>query len=304
MDDVDVASGTADQVPPEKYECAFKVLDGLLAANDGCVSSTKLRRELESKHGFEDAGPILVELKIFDPQSSRERGIPAPGFKFHHYGRSFYSDRRYGEEIKKQEKEADDASDEASEAEPEETTPSAANRQEEARVVKYVHSALEEIYSGDAKEEESEFVFDVHSLRKGSGFENADLVAVHWQARDVYELVAVEVKLEFSAHAVQQALNYARFAHRAWVACVVESDSNLELRERNPALFDYAVSRGIGILACRRSQGRGYRVRPIHWPMRSQPALLDEKEFQERYREQFEEAGILERPRRPVPRSR
>ncbi len=303
VDEIDIANST-EPVEPEKYALAFKVLGDLLESNDGCVSSAKLRRELESKHGFADAGPVLVELKIFDPQSSAQRGIPTPGFKFHHYGRSFYSDKRYAEEIKKQEKEADDASDQASTAEPDEPAPSAANRQEEARVVSYVKSALEEIYSSDANEDENEFAFDVHNLRKGSGFENADLVAVHWQAPDVYELVAVEVKLEFSAHAVQQSLNYARFAHRAWVACLVDSESNLELRERNPALFEYAVSRGIGILACRRSQGGGYKVRPIHWPTRSHPALLDEKKFSERYREQFEEAGILERPRRPLPRSR
>jgi hypothetical protein len=303
VDYLDIPS-PVEQVGPERYKLAFEVLGNLLELDDGCVSSLKLRRELESKHGFLDAGPVLVELKIFDPQLSAQRGIPTPTFKFHHYGRSFYSDKRYAEEIEKQEQEADNASDQASTAEPEEVVPSAANRQEEARVVSYVKSALEEIYSSDANEDENEFAFDVHSLRKGSGFENADLVAVHWQAPDVYELVAVEVKLEFTAQAVQQALNYARFVHRAWVACLVESDSNLELRERNPALFEYAVSRGVGVLACRRSQGRGYKVRPIHWPSRSHPALWDEKEFLGRYRPQFEDAGILERPRRPLPRSR
>jgi len=304
VDEIDPAGAVADLVPTEKYEVAFKVLADLLGSNGGCVSSAKLRRELESKHDFADAGPVLVELKIFDPQSSRERGIPPAGFGFHHHGRSFYSDKRYAEEVEKQEKEADDASDQASVAEPEEISPSAPNRQEEARVVKYVQSALEEIYSSEANSDENEFVFDVHNLRKGGGFENVDLVAVHWQSPDVYELVAVEVKLEFSAHAVQQALNYTRFSHRAWVACVVDSDSNLELRERYTALFDYAVSRGVGILACRRSQGRGYKVRPIHWPSRSQPALLDENEFKERYRGQLEEAGILERRKKTLPRCR
>lgn len=303
MKDVDAAGAQGELVSPGEYQQAFQVLHQLLDANDGWISTTKLKRELERKHGFADAGPVIVELKIFDPQTSRERGIPNPGFRFHHYGRSFYSDEKYAEEIEKQKREADDAS-EAEVAEPEEAAPSPANRQEEARLVSYVKSALEEIYSSDANEEEYEFVFDVHNLRKGSGFENADLVAVHWRAADVCDLVAVEVKLEFSAHAIQQALNYKRFAHRVWVACLVESDSNLELRDRNPGLFDYAVSSGVGVLACRRSQGRGYKVRPIQWPVRSQPDLLEEQEFKERYRPQFEDAGVLERPKRPLPRSR
>jgi hypothetical protein len=195
------------------------------------------------------------------------------------------------------------ASDQASEAAPEEGAVSRTNRQEEAWLVTYVNRALQEIYLSDANAEEHTFVFDVHSLRKGSSFENADLIAVHWRSRDICELIAVEVKLEFSAQAVQQALSYTRFAHRAWIAVLVETDSNLELHERNPMLFEYAISRGLGILACRRSQGRGYKVFPVHWPLRHQPDLFEENEFLERYRNKFEEAGILQ-PRRQFPRLR
>lgn len=101
----------------------------------------------------------------------------------------------------------------------------------------------------------------------------------------------MEVKLDFTPHAIQQALNYTRFSPRAWVAALVESDSMAELPRRYPTLFDYAISRGLGVLACRRRQGRRYEVTPVHWPIRNQPDPLVEKEFVERYREYFETAG-------------
>jgi hypothetical protein len=68
----------------------------------------------------------------------------------------------------------------------------------------------------------------------------------------------------------------------------------VELRERNPALFEYAISRGLGVLACRRRKGRSYEVFPVHWPLQNTPDALDKEEFIERYREEFEEAGIIE----------
>jgi hypothetical protein len=296
---------------PEAYDwpLVFGVLDNLLKSNEGCVSSTELRRELERNHGIEDARPLVVELKFFDPESSNERGIPAPGFKFRHLGRSFYSEERYTEELKNLQaatkKEAEDASDAAPAAEPEEPTVSRTNRQDEARLVAYVKSALEEIYSSDLNSEEKTFVFDVHSLRKGSSFENVDLIAVHWRPHDLCELITVEVKLEFSPQVVQQALNYTRFSHRAWVAVPVETDSYVELRERNPTLFEYAISRGLGVLACRRRKGRSYEVFSIHWPLQNTPDALDKEEFVERYRNEFEEAGIIEpKEKRRLPRLR
>lgn len=153
---------------------------------------------------------------------------------------------------------------------------------------------MEELYASDAGPEDKPFVFDVHSARKGSSFENVDLIAVHWRPRNVCDLITVEVKLEFSAHAVQQALNYARFSHRAWVAVLVESGSASELVRKAPTLFEYAISRGLGILACRRRQGKSYDVFPVHWPLRNQLDPLEEEEFHERYREHLEQAGVIE----------
>ncbi len=309
MNSADAGDLTNEPSTSENYDwdLAFRVLRDLLASNSGCVSSTVLRRELERNHGIADARPIVVELKFYNPESGRERGIPVPNFKFHHLGRSFYSEEKYDQELKKQEdattKEAEDASREASIAEPEEPTVSRTNRQEEARLVKYVKSALEELYSSDANSEDRTIVFDVHSARKGSSFENVDVIAVEWRPRNVCDLITVEVKLEFNAQVVQQALNYTRFSHRAWVA--VPADSNSELRERNPTLFEYAISRGLGILACRRRPGRSYDVSPVHWPLRNQLDPLEEEEFHERYRDQLEEAGVIEpREKRPLPRLR
>lgn len=280
------------------WKLVFQVLGDLLKSNNGCISSTALRRELERNHGIADARPVVVELKFFDPESSTERGIPPPNFKFHHLGRSFYSEEKYAQELKNQEetttREADDAGRAVSVAAPEEPTISRTNRQEEARLVAYVKSALEGLYSSDANVEDRPFVFDVHSARKGGSFENVDLIAVHWRPGNVCELIAVEVKLDFTAQAVQQALNYARFSSRAWVAVRVDTVEYSELRERDPNLFEYAISRGLGVLACRRRQGRSYDVFPVHWPLRNQIDPSEHEEFVERYREEFEEAGIIE----------
>ena len=69
--------------------------------------------------------------------------------------------------------------------------------------------------------------------------------------------------------------------------------------------FEYAISRGLGILACRRRQGRRYEVFPVHWPLRNQPDPVEQDWFLERYRDQFEEAGILEpQSKRRLPRLR
>jgi len=310
LDDSEADDKTTELNATQEYDwgLVFQVLNDLLTSNKGCVSTTALRRELEN-HGIADARPVVVELKFFDPESSRERGIPVPDFKFHHLGRSFYSEERYKQELKKQEeattKEADAASRQASVAAPEEPTVSRTNRQEEARLVAYVKSALEDLYSSEAIPEDRTIVFDVHSARKGSSFENVDLIAVHWRPCNVCDLITVEVKLEFSAQVVQQPLNYARFSHRAWVAVLVETNSNSELRERNPTLFEYVISHGLGILACRRRQGRSYDVFPVHWPTRNQLDPLEEAEFLERYRDEFEEAGVVEpREKRRLPRLR
>lgn len=76
---------------PDSYDwtLVFQVLGDLLTANDGIVSSTELRRELEHKLSISDAHPVVVKLKFFNPESSLEHGIPVPSFKFLHHGRSF-----------------------------------------------------------------------------------------------------------------------------------------------------------------------------------------------------------------------
>lgn len=290
-------AGESGTPSPQHWELAFRVLGEQLSSHDGCISTVALVRELRRK-GIDDPHPLVVALQFFDPESSRERGILTPSFAFRHLGRSFYSKERYDQEQRMQEKvtakEAEDASREVSTTPPEEITVTRANRQEEARLITYVKSALEELYASDFGPEEKDFVFDVHSARKGNSFENVDLIAVHWRSPRFCDLVAVEVKLEFSAHAVQQALNYTRFSHRSWVAVVVESDSRAELPQRYPALFDYAISRGLGVLACRRRQGRAYDVSPVHWPLRNQPDPLEQHEFIERYREELEAAEAVE----------
>jgi hypothetical protein len=120
----------------EDWELGFRVLGEQLASNRGSVSTVALRRELERKHHIEDPRPLLVALQFFDAESARERGTPVPTFRFRHLGRSFYSEERYAQQLKKQEQateeEAEGASREASSALPEEIPIPRANRQEEA----------------------------------------------------------------------------------------------------------------------------------------------------------------------------
>jgi hypothetical protein len=305
----DVIDAVAEPVKSASHdwELAFKVLGNLLSKSGGSISSTALRKELE-RNGVVDARPLLNEMKFFNPESSAERGITPPDFRFYHLGWRFFSEERYKAELKNQERatkeEAEVATREVEVQAEEELPVSRTNRQEEARLVVYVKRALEELYSSDETREERPYVFDVHSSRNGSSFENVDLIAVHWRPRNVCDLVTVEVKLDFNARVVQQALNYTRFSHRAWIAVPVATDSRSELREREPTLFEYAISRGLGILACRRGRGRSYEVYPIHWPLRNQLDPLEEEEFKERYKDEFEEAGIIEREKKPLPRFR
>jgi len=290
-----------------EWELAFRALSDLLAKHSGCVSTVSLVRELKKRLGTDEVWPLVVALKSYTPESGSERGVPAPGFTFRHLGRSFYSEERYADALRQEDTtaaEAEDASLEApTEVQDELRAPPRVNRQEEARLVTYVKGKLEDLYESDDTPEH-DYVFDVHSDRKGANFENVDLLAVHWRSRNVCELVTVEVKLEFTPFAVQQALNYTRFSHRVWVAVRVDSDY-FELPTRDPKLFDYAISRGLGILACRRRQGGRYDVVPVHWPLRNQIDPLEEERFLDRYREQLEEAEAVERhDRKRFPRFR
>jgi hypothetical protein len=170
------------------------------------------------------------------------------------------------------------------------------NRQEERRLGTYVVSTLENIYQSDHTPDDAPYVFDVHNDRAGTEFENVDVMAAHWRSPKVVELVAVEVKLDFTARLVQQARNYGRFADRVWIAVPVlaeAADASGALREFDPLLFEHVIDTGLGILACRRRPGRSYEVLPVHWPRRMHADQVEKEAFLERYRRQFETAGVL-----------
>jgi hypothetical protein len=44
--------------------------------------------------------------------------------------------------------------------------------------------------------------------------------------------------------------------------------------------------------------------REIHWPLLNQPDRLEQEEFIERYRDKFEQAGVVEAERRSIPKLR
>jgi hypothetical protein len=184
-----------EQSPSYNWDFAFQVLRDLLKSKNGCVSSRALREELE-RHGVTDARDLVVELKFFDPESSDERGIPKPPFKFHHLKRSFYLEENYARELRAQEQAAAEAASDAEVAAPEEIPTSRTNRQEEARLVTYVKSALEDLYSGDATPDDKDCVFDVHSARAGGSFENVDL----YQGSRVQTLLVVIAGLDPAIH--------------------------------------------------------------------------------------------------------
>lgn len=111
------------------------------------------------------------------------------------------------------------------------------------------------------------------------------------------ELVAVEVKLDFTPRLVQQARNYARFADRVWLAVPITADAGdaaAAVREYDPSLFEHVVETGLGILVCRRRPGKSYEIMPIQWPRRIVPDPLEKAMFLERYRRTFESARVIE----------
>jgi hypothetical protein len=265
----------------------------MLEASDGVVSSKALRPVLADR-GIRDARHAITRLKLFnfdDPQAE----LATPDFRYYHRGRSFYSHEAFRNA---EAQIAAEAAKQAEEAETtyeceEETIPRRRNRQEEARVVKYVKEALESLYSSEYGPDVP-VAFDVHNERRGTEFENVDAIAVHWRSDELVEVISVEVKLDFTAKLVQQANNYRRFSHRVWIALPVQSDEwVLELREIDLSLFEYVVEQGIGILACRRRQGNTYEVWPAHWPRFNQLDSLAKTEFLERYREVFEDACVV-----------
>lgn len=317
-----------DTPPPETFQedpavterlraewiAATNLLGQMLPKTNGCVSSLALRRELERK-GVPDARQLVVKLKFFDFDAAPDPAKPSPALRWYHHGKSFFTEEAYKLALNHAEAEADNAAEAARVESPPgeaEAEPAAAarrpNRQEEARLVRFVVEALGDVYSSDSAPEDALVSFDVHNERAGTEYENVDAIAVHWHSPEVVDLVCVEVKLEFTARAIQQAHNYGRFADRVWFAVPVQApvgQAAIELRETDLRLFEYAVREGIGILACHRRRGRTYEVVPIHWPKRGTPDPADREAFVERHRDTFEDAGVVApRARAKFPRLR
>jgi hypothetical protein len=295
--------GNPSEAPsPEAWSVAIQVLRDLLQQNAGIVSSRALRQALELRK-LPDARRLVVSLKYFDFDAPSEDGREKPPFRWRSHAKSFYTEERYAKLESAQEQQAAKAEEVVvADIEPEEDEADAPpkerrrSRQEERRLGAYVVSTLENIYQSDHAPEDAPYVFDVHNDRAGTEFENVDVTAAHWRSTKVVELVTVEVKLDFTARLVQQARNYARFSDRVWLAVPVlaeAADAPGALREFDPLLFEHVVDSGLGILACRRRPGRSYEVLPVHWPRRTRPDQVEKEAFLERYRRQFEQAGVL-----------
>ena len=289
--------GEQSELRAQDWITALAVLKRQLSLHGGCVSSKALRKELERK-GIPDARDVVVRMKLYDFDGEPDPECEKPEFRYYHHGRSFFSE----EQFREKEAATDAAAESASTAEPKHVTVKdqsdyavRKNRQEEARLVTYVVSALEEWYGSDSGPD-APIAFDVHNQRAGNDFENVDALAVHWRSDEVVDLVTVEVKLQFHSRLVQQANNYRRFSNRVWIAVPVGSqiqDAAYELRELDSMLFEYVVELGIGILACRRRQGGAYAVAPIHWPRLCHPDPVERDAFVGRYHAVFEDAGVV-----------
>jgi hypothetical protein len=299
----DEGAATLSEAPsPEAWEMGTQVLRDLLQQNAGVVSSLALRQALERKK-VPDARRLVVTLKYFDFDAPQEDGNVRPPFRWYSHARSFYTEEAFARLQTAQEVKATKAEQvAAADVEPEEEeqdTPvkeRRRNRQEERRLGTYVVSTLENIYQSDHAPEDAPYVFDVHNDRAGTEFENVDVMAAHWRSPKCVELVTVEVKMEFTARLVQQARNYTRFSDRVWIAVPVlaeAADAAGALREFDPLLFEHVIDAGLGVLACRRRPGRSYEALPVHWPRRMRPDPVEKEAFLERYRRQFEQAGVL-----------
>lgn len=286
-------------VDVQTWAGALQILKDLLVRNNGCVSSTALRRELERK-GVTDSKPVVVKLSYFDPEQGPDSGLALPDFPFRHRGRSFYTPDAFAQAERATATRADAASAIASEMPPSpdevmsdevEAVPRRVAKQEEARLVTYIRDDLALIYESEFLPETAEHMFDVHNERGGSDFENVDLLGFHWRSPEIVETIVVEAKLNFSARLIQQATNYQRFANRVWIALPCSSAE--ELRESDERLFDFVVERGLGVLACIKRRGRSYEVQAIHWPRYQRIDSLEHTALIERHRGTFEEAKVV-----------
>jgi hypothetical protein len=298
------------RVHKDEWSTATGLLRQLLErADDGCVGSIVVGREL-TKKGIPDPRRLVLAMKFHDFEAPPDENLPHPGFTWKHHGRSFYTEEAFRTTLTRTECEAESAAEKAAvplvlpaddeEDDEEESAPvRRTKRTEEARLVRYVIEALNDIYDSEYGPDKKEIAFD--NERAGSDFENVDALAIHWRSKEVVDLIAVEVKLSFSARLAQQANNYRRFADRVWAALPVQAPvgrAALELRETNGRLFDYLISLGVGILACHKRKGRSYEVFPVQWPQRCFPDPIERHEFVERHYQTFEDAGVV------APRSR
>jgi hypothetical protein len=296
------SGGTLESVPPSTWNVGLAVLKDLLAKQGGRVSSLALRQALEAQ-GIQDARQLVVQIRFWDFDAPAE-GLTPPDFHWYTHSRSFYADEAYQRLEKEQQCEAEAA---AREPLVEDTAPDDEQalaparerprmRQEEGRLGTYVVSALEDIYQPEFTTLDAPYVFDVHRERPGNEFENVDVMAVHWRTEKVVDLVAIEVKLDFTSRLVQQARNYTRFADRVWVAVPVRAEAQSvaqALKELDALLFEHIVDVGIGILGCRRRPGKSYEIIPVQWPRRTHPDPVEREGFIERYRQHFEQARVV-----------
>jgi hypothetical protein len=300
------------RVGKEEWAMAAGLLRQLLErAEDGCVGSIVVGREL-TKKGIADPRRLVLALKFHDFEAPPDENQPHPGFTWRHHGRSFYTEDAFRSTLTRTETQAESAAEKAAvplvstpdEDDEDDSEPAPikrSKRTEEARLVTYVIEALTDIYDSEYAPDRKDIAFDVHNERAGSDFENVDALAIHWRSKEVVDLIAVEVKLSFSARLAQQANNYRRFADRVWAALPVQAPvgrAALELRETNGRLFDYLISLGVGILACHKRRGKSYEVFPVQWPQRCHPDPIERHEFIERHYQTFEDAGVV------APRSR
>jgi len=284
--------------PVDHLSSTCVLLKDLLAKNNGVVSSRALRKHLMDTLKIDDDTSRLLITRLYTEVNPCGEGILSKG-------RSFYTKERYESADASIQAQADIAA--SKEAAIDIATPVVvepvptkseyvANKQEEARLNTYVIEALKQIYSTEFIDDSTPYVFDVHNDRPGSVYENVDIVGVHFRNEGVAEIFAIETKLEFTAKAMQQALNYTRFANRVWLAVPVTTHEGAEeLRAIDESLFEYAVAKGIGILACRKAKGRSYDVRAVHYPTRQTIDPVDRAIFVERYRPNFEASGLIER---------
>jgi hypothetical protein len=151
------SAGESSAPSSQEWEHGFSVLKDLLASHGGCVSTKLLGQELKEELDTARAQSLVVGLKLFKPETDSESGIPTAGFGYHHLGRSFYSEEKYAEVLKREDTAAAEA-EHASLARQaallgRPDAPHIHRKQEERRLVAYVQTALVGLYDSEAAPE-------------------------------------------------------------------------------------------------------------------------------------------------------